>query len=25
VEDEGPKDELEAARQNCAYLRKLTF
>jgi sugar phosphate isomerase/epimerase len=25
VEQEGPKDELAAARQNCAYLRKLTF
>jgi sugar phosphate isomerase/epimerase len=25
VEQEGPKDELAAARQNCAYLRKLSF
>ena len=25
VEDESPKDEIEAARQNAAYLKKLTF
>jgi sugar phosphate isomerase/epimerase len=25
VEQEGPKDELASARQNCAYLKKLTF
>ncbi|HEY2853224.1 MAG TPA: sugar phosphate isomerase/epimerase [Gemmatimonadaceae bacterium] len=25
VEDESPADELAAARQNCAYLKKLTF
>jgi sugar phosphate isomerase/epimerase len=25
VEQEGPKDELASAKQNCAYLKKLTF
>jgi hypothetical protein len=25
VEQEGPKDELAAARQNAAYLKKLNF
>jgi sugar phosphate isomerase/epimerase len=25
VEQEGPKDELASAKQNCAYLQKLTF